>query len=327
MIRPILDPAYLVIATMLLLGLVVHGVVTTSGRARRGWLLRGLMVLLLAAVALRPGLGSVPAETRPADLEVLLVVDRTTSMSARDWDGERPRLKGVRSDVADLVDQLPTARFTTVSFGREVEVELPSTSDVELVEETVAAISAEDPFAGRGSMVDAALDEMEELLERAQEQHPERRRVVVLMTDGENTTRQEQRAFGPLAPLVDDGVVLGYGTRDGGRMPRDAEDRSAGWVVDPGTGEPAVSRLDQDNLRGVAEELGVDYRHRTSPGGLQDTTASWERDLVVDDVTDGELVPAQVEVSWMIGLALLVVVLLDLLGHWRRLVRAARELG
>jgi Ca-activated chloride channel family protein len=327
MIRPLVDPAYLVIAVMLLLGVVVHGAVTTSGKARRGWLLRGLMVLLLGAVALRPGIGSVPTETRPSDVEVLVVVDRTTSMSARDWNGKHPRLHGARNDVSDLLEQVPTARFAVVSFGRTVEIELPSTSDVTLIEETVAAIEREDPFSGRGSMVDAARDEMQELLTRAEEQHPERRQVVVLMTDGENTAERTQQTFTPLAALVDEGLVLGYGTRAGGLMPSSDRDPQARWVQDPETGEPAVSRIDEANLRDVAEELGVDYLHRTSPGGLQDVTSGWVRDLAVDDGTSGELVPAEVELGWMIALALLLVVVLDLMGHWRRLVRAARELA
>ena len=54
-IRPLVDPAVIVIVTVLLLGLVVVGATRSSRSERPGWLLRAVMVLLLAAIAFRPG--------------------------------------------------------------------------------------------------------------------------------------------------------------------------------------------------------------------------------------------------------------------------------
>lgn len=325
MIRPLVDPALLVIGTLVLLGLVVLGAVAAPPGRRGGWVLRALMVLLLAGIALRPGWGTVPVATRPSDLEVLVLVDRTTSMSARDWHGDQPRLDGARRDVSELMTALPSSRFTIVTFGKDVRIELPSTNDVGFVEETLSLVPREEPFAGSGSLVDRPLDRMQALLTQMREENPDRRRVVVLMTDGENTATGEQRSFAPLAPLVDAGVVLGYGTERGGLMPLDEEEPSAGWVPDPATGEPARSRIDEANLRTVARQMGVPYLHREAPGGLDKVATGWQQSFSTR--AEGQEARAELELGWLLALALLVLAAVDLRQHWRGFWQARRELA
>jgi Ca-activated chloride channel family protein len=326
MIRPVLDPAVLLVLTLTMLAVVVAGAAWTPRKERLGWLVRGLMVLVLAAAALRPGLGTAHAETQPADLEVVLVVDRTTSMSALDWNGAQSRLTGVGRDVADLVAALPAARFAVVSFGKHARVELPSTSDVTLVEETVSSIEREEVLAGRGSSIDRPLDLLVRLLGDTAQLHPERRRVVVLMTDGENTAHRRQRTFTSLEPLLDGGLVLGYGSSRGGPMLVDERHPREGFVEDPATGTTAISRLDEANLRQVSDELGAAYEQRAAPGGLQEVAASWRREFVEEVDGHGGEVPADLELGWVLGIALLLLALVELAAHWRRCVQARRAL-
>ena len=144
-LRP-LAPAWLVVLAALVLLAVVAWLVVRRAGERRWWLLRGLMVLLATAIVLRPGVGEQPAEARTSDLEVLVVVDRTLSMSALDWDGGQPRLAGVRSDLRELTEGLPGARFSLVTSGRVVRQELPFTSD------TTAFLAAVDTRAARGAV-------------------------------------------------------------------------------------------------------------------------------------------------------------------------------
>ena len=325
MIRPMVDPALIVVAALVLLALIVVGMLSSPIAHRRGWLLRLVMLLLLVAIALRPGWGTAASAGRPSDVEVLVFADRTTSMSALDWNGERPRLDGVREDVTALMEALPSARLALVTFGREVRAELPSTNDVALVDQTLELLPREEVFAGEGSLIDRPLDTMTAMLTELQQEHPERRRVVILMADGENTAPDAQRSFAPLEPLVDAGAVLGYGTEEGGLMPLDEDRPDSGWVPDPATGEPARSRLDESNLRTVAREMGVPYLHRTGPGGLADLVAGWEK--FSDRPAEGQDAQAALELTWLLALALLIVALLDVRVHWRRFWQARRELA
>ena len=324
MIRPLVDPALLLIGALVLLALIVVGAATSPRSERKRWANRFLMLVLLVLIGLRPGWGTTPADSRPSALEVLVFVDRTTSMSALDWDGEQPRLAGVRNDVGELMAALPSARFTVVTFGKDVETLLPSTSDAELVDQTLSLLEREEVYAGTGSLIDRPLDRMATMLGELREERPDRRRVVVMMTDGENTAPEAQRSFAALEPLVDAGAVLGYGTEEGGLMPLDEEEPDAGWVEDLDTGEPALSRLGEENLRTVAEEIGVPYLHRTEPDGLTGLASDWQ---AFSERSDEAEARAKYELTWLVALALLVATMFDLRHHWRGFWQTRRELA
>ncbi|WP_193609677.1 VWA domain-containing protein [Nocardioides lijunqiniae] len=326
--NPLLDVPVIVVGALVLLAAVVYGAIWSRRSERGGWLLRGLMVALLVAIALRPGWGEEPvAPTRTADLEVLVFLDRTTSMSALDWSGQRPRFAGARADLNALVDALPTGRFTVVSFGRRVRVELPSTQDETVIADYVQLLRREEAFAGDGSSLDRPLSTMASRLAELEERSPRRPRLVVLMGDGENTEAQAQRSFAAIAPLVDAGVALGYGTAAGGRMPLVEGRPEEGWVPDRRGGD-AVSRIDEANLRSAAQEMGVPYLHRTGTGGLDAVAAEWvDRFQEPDPAYDGAEVPVALDLYWILALALLVLVLVDLRRHWRRGWAARRSLA
>jgi Ca-activated chloride channel homolog len=326
-IRPVIDLPFLVGAAVLLLTLVIWGAVWSRRSERTGWLLRALAVILLFGIGLRPGIGSAPASTVAMPVEVVVAIDRTTSMSAQDWNGEAPRLDGVRRDIAALVDALPSGRFTVVTFGRSVRTLLPSTQDDTLIDETLTFIRREPIFAGAGSRIDVPMRQLGRTLTRMASQNADRPRVLILMSDGENTDIRRQRSYAPLRPLLDAGAVFGYGTTSGGLMPVDERAPARGWVIDPATDAPARSRLDEANLRAVAEQLEVDYLHREHPGGLDALVTSWEptfTDAATDAGPEGQ---AAFELSWLLALFLLPVAGIDLARYARRVHEARRELA
>src|SRR3546814_8360078 len=100
-------------------------------------------------------------------MEILVVVDRTTSMSAQDWNGSEGRLEGVKRDLTELTDQFPGARFSLITFGRFTRTELPYSSDSGAFLAVVDTMSTEGAFDGAGSSVSIAHDEMLETLKRS----------------------------------------------------------------------------------------------------------------------------------------------------------------
>lgn len=289
------------------------------------WRLRGTMLVLALLIALRPGLGSAE-ETQAApgsELQVLLVVDETVSMSALDHAGVRSRLEGVREDLAEITGALPNSHFAVLTFGRTAQLQLPFTSDPAAVGAAVDAMAREPLLEGTGSTMDRPLPLMRAVLARAQEQHPDRRRIVVFAADGENTAvGVRQKSFAPLEDLVDGGAVFGYGTRKGGLMPTGGEPPWT-FVRDLSTGQDAVSRIDEANLERIADQLGVEYAHRTSSGGLE----GWARGLAGGDDDpqgDGE---AKHELYWLLALLLVALVTVELRGGLVGLREARRAVG
>lgn len=265
------------------------------------WKLWATMLLLGVLILIRPGIGETQeTEAAPgSDLEVLLVVDETLSMSALDHAGVRSRLEGVREDLSEITGALPSSRFALLTFGSSAQLELPFTSDPEAVEAAVDGIAREPMLDGTGSRMDRPLKLMRQVLDRAREQHPERRRVVVFASDGENTAPGKQASFGVLEEHVDAGAVFGYGTARGGLMPTGGEPPWT-FVRDFSTGQDAVSRLDERNLERIADQIGVDYAHRGAPGGLDD----WARGLAGGEDETGGDGQAKHELYWLLAILL-----------------------
>jgi Ca-activated chloride channel homolog len=275
-LQPVVGEVWIALATVV--GLAVAGLgLMRAPRARQSrawWWPRIIAVLALAVIALQPSVRMATGEERDAMVDVLLVVDRTGSMAAEDWGSEQPRLDGVRTDVGTLAQALPGVRWSVLSWDSEAIRQLPYTADSDAVLSWAQTMRQEVTDYSSGSRLDRPLAALTEVLVADQHRYPSNRRLVVLMSDGEQTTSGQVESFSGLEPLIDGGLVLGYGTVEGGQM-RSYDgslevDPDAPWITGE-DGEPAVSHLDEEALNTVAEELSVPYLHRSSadPTDLQ----------------------------------------------------------
>lgn len=278
----------------------------------RGWLWAGrvLMAVLLAAMLLGPTRAAdVPTYQRRADVMVLVVLDRTVSMSAADGPGGVARLAAAVADVRGLADLLADAPFGLVVWGSRARLAVPFTSDHDAFADALLLTRRERPTDGIGSRIDRPRALLRSVLGRAT--GADRHVVVVFASDGENTAHGTQRSYADVAPLVDGGLVLGYGTDRGARMPL-SETRPAGFVPDTRTGRDAVSRRDAGNLRVVARELGLTYMSRTTQGGLDELAALLTPPASVERAT----VAGEEDLTWLLALLLLPLVLVELRRAW-----------
>ncbi|KAB2811997.1 VWA domain-containing protein [Pimelobacter simplex] len=276
------------------------------------------IALAFVAVLLRPGVGQTSVSEQLSDLDVLVVVDRTRSMAALDYDGRTPRITGVQADLTALAKALPGARFGLLAFGAETRLVMPFSSDTTAFDAAVETLYLEGPKDGAGSAADRPVPELTAVLERAEDQSPDRRRIVVYAGDGENTTGSDEdpQSFEDLRDLVAGGAVLGYGTSEGGPMPEsDDLDGALGYVRDPETAETAISRADLGNLEKIADQLDVPFEHRTAPGGLAPLAKSFAASY--SDGQGGHERPAKHDLTWLAALVLLGLVLLELRAGWR----------
>lgn len=309
---------------------------TTRDLALRTWVRRAAIVVMLGVVLARPGYGRLEVPSQLSDVDVIVVVDRTRSMAALDYDGRQPRLLGAEQDLQELAAGLPGARFAMIAFGTEARQVLPLTTDASAFDAAVQTIDLEGPQEGDGSQAERPAAVLAETLARAKDADPGRRRVVVYVGDGEDTSpvgTGDQPApadgFASLREEVSGGVVLGYGTTNGAVMPTDdplAPGADSGnYVVDSSTGQSAVSRADLDNLREVADQLGVPFEHRTSPGGMDDVASGIGASFADGGLGGGQR--AAHDLTWLAGLLLLALLLAELRPAWRAVWRSRDELA
>jgi Ca-activated chloride channel family protein len=155
-----------------------------SWRGRLRWLpaaLEGLGLVLAVAALARP-VQFVPAPPERLVRDVVLCLDRSSSMAADDLAPGRSRLAVALQMAGRLVDARGGDRLGCIEFARFPDLRCPPTLDHGALRELLAGVTlvaAEGPedATGIGTAVAAAAD----VLARS----PVAGRVVVLLTDGE----------------------------------------------------------------------------------------------------------------------------------------------
>ena len=305
--------------------------------ARASWWRRACLALVMVLILAGPA-AAVTESTQVSNVEIYLVVDRTGSMAAEDWAGGPDagggtRLDGVKSDLTAIRDAWPQARFCILALDSSAARELPLTSDLAAVTSWIGSLQQEITQRSQGSSLDRMLPLLVKVLTRAKEKNPEDARLVYILSDGEATDDGQGAAESSAAgatwakagQLTDGGAVLGYGTTSGGMMRSfdgSSTPGSGKYILDPGSGKPAVSVPDTQALASAAKALGVPYFQRT--GGSDDAPAS---DFTSQDVnavlTDGREKKNRIRyLTWPLGVAASALAIWELMA----LIRAERAL-
>ncbi len=215
-----------------------------------------LIYLLAFIVGLRPVIKDDKYEFTTKNLDVLFVIDTTISMWAQDYDGKNPRIDGVIKDAKYIADELVGSNFGLVTFDDQAHVISPYTQDLNYVESLIDTLAPPDSSYAMGSDMSLPYKDMEALLLSSSKKE-NRKTVLVFISDGEITNGNELTSYEALKQYVDAGVVLGYGTREGGKM----KQSGYGYIIDESTGKQALSMIDEDNLKNIAKDLGLIYNN------------------------------------------------------------------
>lgn len=243
----------------------VAGLVTNRG-PKSDWVRRLLMVCLVVAIALRPVTADEALAKDRMNANVFFVVDRTGSMNAEDYDGNKPRIEGVKHDMRAIMDMTEGSRYSILSFDSAAASQLPLTTDAGAVKAWIDTLQTENTAMSSGSNVDRPVGVLQQEIARAQEEDPKSHTIVYFLSDGENTDEKQSQRFAEMKKHIDAGAVLGYGTPQGGPMKVQGGPDEGSYIQDPAGGN-GISTIDEDNLTRIADELGVAYVPRGAPGG------------------------------------------------------------
>jgi Ca-activated chloride channel homolog len=232
---------------------------TARPAARLG--LSALALALLAIALARPQCGTRTELARRYGLDLVVVLDASRSMTARDVAPDR--LSRATLEVGALLDGLSGDRVGVVVFAGRAFVQCPLTSDHAAAKLFLRAVGP-DAIPQQGTSVGEALAAAREVLDAAE--RGARSKVVLLVSDGED---QEGGAAEAAAALDDAGIrvhALGVGTPAGGPIPLlDREGAVAGYKKDRG-GDTVVTRLQEDGLRAIADAGGGEVFLVGAPG-------------------------------------------------------------
>lgn len=272
------------------------------------WLRRLLMVGSLVLMLANPVVGTQRTRAAAVDLDVVVAVDTTSSIAAEDMPEGKTRLAVIKQDLAQLTEELAGARFSVVTFDREPVRVMPFTTDTTAVTSAVDVVTPETTFYSRGSQIDVAREYLEEILLDAKKRNPAHARVLVYMGDGEQTSDKKVVGFANLRPHLSGGAVIGYGTTRGGRMRETnpyldekefIKDRSGDEFPPP----DAISRIDESNLRRIADDIGASYTKSSGRSEVQ-AIATKLREKAASDVQLREKTSSGRQLYWTAALLL-----------------------
>ncbi|MDR0366702.1 MAG: VWA domain-containing protein [Bifidobacteriaceae bacterium] len=271
-----------------LLAIGVVGLLLTGGwKAHRTVLTVARRVIIGGLVVLviwNPPVGSEQRTQTALEADVIVLVDTSPSLAAEDWNGDEPRTEGVIADLRALAEHHAGAHFSIIAVSSHGRYLLPPSASMTAVAAATETLTPEVHYQATGTSIDSGLDLLMEALEQSAENHPERARLVYYLGDGEQTSGKKPKSFKDTAKLIDGGAVLGYGTKDGGRMlghvptydgtSFDTQDYIPDW---DNYGHDAISVIDQKALEKIADQMGVSYHWRTADRDVTD--AFWQGDL------------------------------------------------
>lgn len=231
---------------------------------RRIVLAMRLPVLLLLSLAMaRPQVGRTQRLVSTEGIDIMLVVDTSTSMEGRDLDSHRSvmkrknRLQVVKGVVEKFIKRRPDDQIGLVVFGSQAFTQCPLTLDHGILSTFLGQV--EIGVAGGRTAIGDGLGTAVKRLRRSRAKS----KVIILLTDGAQTA-------GLLAPAQAAQVAKTFGVKiysigagSTGEVP----------IVTDGLLGPQVQmarfQLDEDTLRRVAEVTGGRYFRAENEAALE----------------------------------------------------------
>ena len=213
--------------------------------------LYGLGLALFGFALAQPQCGTKSELTKRRGIDVVVALDASKSMLARDV--QPSRLERAKLELTTLLDELKGDRVGLVVFAGDAFIQSPLTSDYSAVKLFLRAVDPEVMPQG-GTNVGAALKLARQVLDNADRGSKER--VVVLLSDGEDLFGEVGEATEALKEVNVQVLAVGVGSESGEPIP--VYDRRGDFVdykKDP-AGETVITRLDRAGLTAIAEATG-----------------------------------------------------------------------
>ncbi|MCP4283863.1 MAG: VWA domain-containing protein [Gammaproteobacteria bacterium] len=269
-------------------------------------LLLTLLWIALTLTAMRPQLLEPHTEIRSEGYDLMLSIDTSRSMTALDFSSDgRPvsRMAVVKGVMGKFIENRPGDRVGLVIFGNQAFVQAPLTLDLRAARQILDEI--EPGMAGNATaMGDAIGLSVKKLRER-----PEGSRVLLLVTDGENT-----------AGLIPPGDAASLAKREGVRIYAIGVGSNQKEVMIRGSDGQYRSEsdigLNEATLRNIAETTGGAYFRATNTSALVEISERINALEKTETDSHTVLIPHPLY-RWPLAVALLMLLLLGLFPEGR----------
>jgi Ca-activated chloride channel family protein len=282
----------------------------SSPRRRASAILLVFAVLVLVIGASRPQFGSRVLETRQRGIDVVLAVDNSLSMEARDI--EPSRRARARQELLGLLDRLQGDRVALVSFAGQAFLQCPLTLDrgaIQMLLPLLDPSSAPEPGSNIADAIHRGV--------LAFQDDPRRGRALIILSDGEAFDGDLEKAIEEAKQARVRICAIGIGRTQGEPIPLQARPGASVEFKKDRSGQMVLTRLDETTLKRACEATGGSYV-RAETGAASLRIAQALRDLQQEDLEGGLGVRYEERFGYLAVLAVLLLLIEGTLGERRR---------
>jgi len=208
--------------------------------------LRNIVVFLILALA-NPLLGKMNQNTKADNLELVICLDISNSMNAKDIENTS-RLEVAKRALSQLVNQLKGERIGMCVFAGTAFVQLPLTNDYHAAKLFVQEIET-DMISAQGTNVSSALTTANKMFTKLKTS-----KGILLVTDGEDHEGLNDSIIDVLKQKKIDISVVGIGTEKGSPLLIDVKKPGLGYKKSD-QGEVIISRVNSAFIKDLANKL------------------------------------------------------------------------
>lgn len=230
------------------------GVSTLRPALQSGFLATGLLLFALALA--QPECGSHTEEVKRQGLDLVVAIDASKSMLARDV--QPSRIERAKLELLTLLDELKGDRVGLVVFAGDAFIQSPLTTDYAAARLFLRAVDPMEMPQG-GTDIGGALTLSRDVLENAG--GASRDRVIVLLSDGEDFGGDVDAAVAALKERNIRVYAVGVGSETGEPIPTFNKNGEVVGYKRDARGNAVLTRLDAGALRRLAEATGGEYFH------------------------------------------------------------------
>ena len=214
-------------------------------------LLLGLTVLLLFISLARPQWGSRQRQATPTGIDVLIALDVSKSMLARDV--QPNRIERVKLGISNLLDKLKGDRLGLIAFAGTSFLQCPLTLDHSAFERTLREMEV-GVIKRHGTDLAMAIEEAERSFSQF-----DKDRFLILISDGEDLEQGGLRKAKEAAKENIRIYTIGIGSKEGAPIPLDPPNKPARKYLKDINGKTVLTKLDNSNLTAIARATGGKY--------------------------------------------------------------------
>lgn len=210
-------------------------------------LLRNAISFLVIALA-HPIYGEKKEEGVKESMEIVIAMDISNSMNAKDIDKRTSRLEVAKRSVVQLINSFNGQKIGVCVFAGGAYVQLPLTNDYPIAKMFINEIETA-MLSNQGTNIAQAFKTSYEMFSEEKTT-----KAIIMVTDGENHEANPSRILSKIKESDVQVCVLGIGTKSGGLVPVNPNRAELGYKLGE-DGKYLMSKVNPKFLKSIASQV------------------------------------------------------------------------